>query len=247
MKRRLLHVLLLLVVIFTLILPEYGCDARKLTHRERRRRRKYRRDARMFGLSKYLKHRLKRHERNQCSYRNCYITKQQNMLQTLMGDYIFKSIAMAPPIDITDAKYKKQQSHADRLINRFPAFIQGDIGRLRRRNLEQAQTLEQAAVVPSQIFAEWIMRHPLISSSSQMLNIQPRQQSDNEAIMPQKSDNKKKRGKRSAPDNKTAVIAWITLLFSGIIIIMAWCSYVFEAATGDATVTMKRKHTHSPV
>ena len=87
----------------------------------------------MFGMGNYMGYRYRKHKRNKCGRRNCYIMKQQNKLQSLMGDLIFKSIAMAPPIDITDPKFKGKENHYDRMTNKFPAFIQGDVGRLRRR------------------------------------------------------------------------------------------------------------------
>ena len=125
MTKTLLYAVLILLALCTL------SDARDhRIHRKRHRK------------SRLLGRRGTRHGRRRslCDRKNCFIRKQQNALQSMMSDLLFKNLVMAPPIDLTDERHKKEESALEHKISKYTAFIQGDVGRLRRRSLMHQPT-----------------------------------------------------------------------------------------------------------
>ena len=94
--------------------------------------RRWRRKAALLGLVRRETLERARRKRECLERRDCRIFKQQHDIQNKMGDLIFHSIAMSPPIDITDPN-DRDNSVYEKMIAKFPAFIQGDVGHLRRR------------------------------------------------------------------------------------------------------------------
>merc|ERR1712228_326040 len=96
--------------------------------------RRFRRKAALLGLVRRETFERARRKQLCIEKRNCKLRKQQSDIQNAMGDLIFHSVAMSPPMDITDPK-DKDNSVYEKMISKFPAFIQGDVGHLRRRLL----------------------------------------------------------------------------------------------------------------